>query len=323
MNRKNTLALNQIIQQDYPNIAGIIILKNNTIIHENYFNQYRESDTIHIASITKSIISILIGIAIDKGYIKNTDQPVLDFFPKYQVKKREKTIQNVTIKHLLTMTAPFKYRSEPYTKVYSSEDWTKSVLDLLGGKKLSRAFKYTTIGLQVLSGILTNATGKSVRDFASDNVFTPLGIKTPNNLRIRNKKEYFSFLKETNVNGWVIDPKGIHTAGWGLTLSTRDLAKIGQLYLNHGTWNTTQIISARWIKESTKKHSQLNDIGYGYLWWIIDNKENYCFSAIGDGGNILYIDRAKQAIVVITSEFMPRAKDRIALIKKHIIPTIL
>jgi len=322
MNNKKTLELEKIIQEDYTNIAGIIIMKNNDILFEKYFNDYKKNDTIHIASVTKSILSILVGIAIDKGFIKNTEQNVLDFFPKYVLKKREKTIQKVTIRHLLTMTAPFKFKSEPYTKVYSSEDWTKSVLDLLGGKILSEDFKYTTIGLQVLSGILTNATGKSILDFASENLFSLLDIKIPENLRIHNREEHFSFLKDKYVNGWVIDPKGTNTAGWGLTLTTRDMAKIGQLFLNKGKWNNIQIVSSKWINESTKKHSQLNDLAYGYLWWIIDNKENNCFSAIGDGGNIIYVDQLKNTIIAITSQFMPRAKDRIELIKKYIIPNI-
>ncbi|CAM4358981.1 serine hydrolase [Zobellia roscoffensis] len=322
MGNKKTLELENIIQKDYTNIAGIIVLKNNDIVFENYFNDYVETDTIHIASVTKSILSILIGIAIDKGFIDNIEQNVLEFFPKYVLKKREKTIQKVTIRHLLTMTAPYKFKSEPYTKVYSSDDWTKSVLDLLGGKTLSGEFKYTTIGLQVLSGILTSATGKSVLVFASENLFSPLGIKTPDNLRIHNKKEHFSFLKDKYVHGWVIDPKNINTAGWGLTLTTRDIAKIGQLYLNEGKWNNSQIVSPKWIKESTKKQSQLNDLAYGYLWWIIDNKENNCFSAIGDGGNIIYVNRLKNVVIAITSQFMPRAKDRIELIQKHVIPNI-
>ena len=322
MNKRKTLELEKIIHDDYSNIAGIIIKKNNDMVFEKYFNNFKKSDTIHIASVTKSILSILIGIAIDKAYIESTEQKILDFFPKYILKKREKTIQNVTIRHLLTMTAPYKFKSEPYTKVYSSDDWTKSVLDLLGGKTLSGDFKYTTIGLQVLSGILVNATGQSILDFASENLFSPLGIISPNNLRIRNKEEHLSFLKDKYVNGWVIDPKSINTAGWGLTLTTRDMAKIGQLYLNKGKWNNNQIVSSKWIKESTKKHSHLNDLAYGYLWWIIDSQENNCFSAIGDGGNIIYINRLKNIIIAITSQFMPRAKDRIELIQKHIIPNL-
>ena len=173
----------------------------------------------------------LIGIAIDKGSIKSLEQNVLDFFPEYEIKKRKKIIQKVTIKHLLTMTAPYKYKYEPYTKVYSSEDWTKSVLGLLGGKTLSGNFKYTTIGIQVLSGILTKATGDSVLHFATKNLSKPLNIKAPFNVRIHNKEEHFAFLKDKYVSGWITDLKGVNTSGWGLSF-TRDMAKI-ELIMKH------------------------------------------------------------------------------------------
>ena len=127
----------ELIEKDYNNVAGIVIHQNNEITFENYFHGYTKDDTIHIASVTKSILSILVGIAIDKGFIKSIDQNVLEFFPNYIVKKREKTIQKVTVRHLLTMKAPYKFKYEPYTKVYSSENWKKSVLDLLGGQSLN------------------------------------------------------------------------------------------------------------------------------------------------------------------------------------------
>ncbi|WP_289040496.1 serine hydrolase [uncultured Zobellia sp.] len=312
----------ELIQSEYDNIAGLVIHKNGNIAYESYFHGYNESDTIHIASVTKSIVSMLVGIAIDKGHIKSLEQKVLDFFPDYVIKKREKTIQKVTIRRLITMTAPYKFKSEPYTKVYSSEDWTKSVLDLLGGKTLSDDFKYTTIGLQTLSGILINATGKSLLDFATENLFLPLDIKAPKNFRIHNKEEHFSFLKDKYVNGWVIDPIGANTSGWGLTLTTRDIAKIGQLYLNKGKWNNQQIVASKWVTDSTKKQSQWNNLQYGYLWWIIDGKENKNYAAIGDGGNIIYVDTENECTIAITSRFKPRAKDRIELIKKYILPQI-
>lgn len=131
-----------LIEKEYSNIAGIAIRKDNHLIYEKYFDGYTPDDALHIASVTKSIISILIGMAIDKGYMKNIEQHVLDFFPNYIVKRGEKTIQNITIANLLSMTAPYKYKSEPYTKVYSSDDWVKAALDLLGGKGSIGVFNY-------------------------------------------------------------------------------------------------------------------------------------------------------------------------------------
>lgn len=317
---RRLIDLENLIQADYSNIAGIVVLHGGKKVYEGYFHGYTAEDTIHVASVTKSVISVLIGIAVDQGYIKNIDQKVLEFFPHYRVKRGEKTIQNVTIKNLLTMTAPYKYKSEPYTKVYTSDDWTKAALDLLGGKGDIGEFRYSTIGTQVLSGILAKATGYSVLDFATENLFEPLGIKVSHNVSIHCKEEHFNFLKDKYVAGWVLDPKGINTAGWGLTLTPRDMAKIGQLYLDKGFWNGRQILSSKWIEESTKENSRWGTLPYGYLWWIVDNGEDSCYAALGDGGNVIFVNPQKKMVIAIASRFIPRAKDRIELIGKYIVP---
>lgn len=245
MKNENKVKLGEKIEDEYENIAGVCILKNGEKVYEEYFNGFSPEDTVHIMSVTKSIISALIGIAIDKGYIKSPDQKVLDFFPDYTVKRGEKTIQNVTIKNMLTMTAPYKYKSEPFSKVYGSDDWTKAALDLLGGKEgITGEFKYSTVGTQILSGILVNSTGKSVIEFASENLFVPLKIKIPDNTFIRNIDDYMNFIKNKKVKGWAADPSGMNTAGWGLTLTPYEMAKIGQLFLNKGLWEGKRILSS-------------------------------------------------------------------------------
>lgn len=293
-------------------------MKNGRRVYENYFNGCDSATTFHIASATKSIISVLIGIAIDKGYIESVDQKVLDFFPDYTVKRGEKNIQNITLRNMLTMTAPFKFKSEPYTKFFSNDDWVHASLDLLGGKGKIGEFRYTPIiGPDVFSGVLVSATGQPVLDFATENLFSPLGIKVEHNVILRDKNGHMAFLKDKNINGWVVDPKGTNTAGWGLNLNPVDMAKIGQLYLDGGVWNNKQIVSTQWIDESTKEHSRWNELSYGYLWWV-EKGESY--SAIGDGGNVIYINKKKKMVISIASLFMPRAKDRIELIKEYVEP---
>lgn len=314
--------LEKTINSDYNNITGIIVLKNGKTLYENYYNGYTANDTVHVASVTKSVFSALIGIAIDNGYIKSIDQKVLDFFPEYTIKRGEKTIQSVTIKDMLTMTAPYKYKSEPYTKFFSSDNWIKAALDLLGGKGQIGEFMYSAIiGTHILSGILVKATGQSVLDFATENLFSPLGIKVGHNVVLHNKEEHFAFLKDKNVSGWVVDSQGINPAGWGLTLTAMDMAQIGQLYLEGGVWKDKQIISAQWIAESTKEHSRWEEykLSYGYLWWIIDDKEQI-YAALGDGGNVIYVNTKKEMVISIASLFMPRVEDRIKLIKEYIEP---
>jgi len=322
MIQKKIKELEETICCDYGNIVGITVQKNGIKLYENYFNGYIADSAFHVFSVTKSILSALIGIVIDKGYVRSLDQKVLEFFPDYTPKRGEKTAQSVTIRDMLTMTAPFKYKSAPYTKYFSSEDWVKSALDLLGGKGEIGRFRYTPlIGPDILSGILTNVTGQSVLEFAYENLFSPLGIDVTRKVVFQTKEEQLSIMKDHHESGWVADPQGINTAGWGLFITPADMAKIGQLYLNGGICDGKQIILAEWIAESTKVHSRWDELNlsYGYLWWIIDENE-HSYAAIGDGGNVIYVNGAKNLVVAIASLFKPTAKDRIELIKKYIEP---
>ena len=321
MNQEKSKALENKITNDYSNIAGIIVQKNGIKLYENYFNGYTAKNAIHVASVTKSVLSLLIGIAIDIGYIKSIDQKILDFFPNYIVEANEKTIQNITIKNLLTMTAPYKYKTEPYEKFFTSPNPIEDALDLLGGDGTIGEFNYSAIGgVHILSGILVKATRQSVLDFAIEHLFLPLKINVTQNIVIRNKEEHIAIMNNKNTSGWVVDQQGINTAGWGLFLTTDDMIKIGQLYLNNGMWDTKQIVSKRWMVESKKEHSrciQWGNLAYGYLWWLIDKDS---FAALGDGGNVIYVNTRNKMVVSISSLLMQDAKDRIELIKKYIEP---
>ena len=118
-----------------------------------------------------------------------------------------------------------------------------------------------------------------------------------------------------DVSGWVMDSKGIHAAGWGLTLTARDMAKIGQLYLDDGKWDGKQIVSAQWIAESTREHSRWEELNlpYGYLWWIADDN---AFAAMGDSGNTIYVNRKKELVIAIASLFKENTGDRMDFIKE-------
>ena len=319
MDQRKKIWLEKIINSSYNNTTGIIVLKNGKTLYENYFNKYTAANAVHVASVTKSIFSALIGIAIENGQIKSIDQKVLDFFPDYTVKTGEKTIQSITIKNMLTMTAPYKYKVEPYEKFFESDNWINTALDLLGGKVTGQFMYSAIVGTHILSGILVKATGQSVFDFATENLFTPLDIHVGQNVVLHSKEEQLAFFHNQNVSGWVADQQGINTAGWGLTLTPMDMAKIGQLYLAGGIWQGKQILPDWWIEESTKEHSRWESLSYGYLWWVIDEKEKI-YAAMGDGGNVIYVNTKKNIVISIASLFVPRAKDRIKLIKEYIEP---
>ena len=309
MDQKRIGELEHKINTDYGNTTGVVVLKEGKLVYEKYFNGCTRESQVHVYSVTKSIISILIGIAVDKGYIQSIDQKVLDFFPEYVVRKRENTIQNVTVKDMLTMTAPYKYRFfAPYVKYFTSEDWVKFSLDLLGGRGKIGTFRYAPlIGPDIFSGILVKATGQSVFEFADENLFPPLEIHIEGDLMFESKEDQLAFNKSIDTSGWVRD-----------SFSPMDMAKIGQLYLNKGLWSGKRIVSEKWVEESTREHSRWkkHDLPYGYLWWV--NEDGY--AAMGDGGNIIYVNTKDKMVVSSAALFVPKAKDRIDLIKTYIEP---
>ena len=254
--------LDETVRRFDDNITGILIQKDGEIRYENYFHGYSAENAAHVYSVTKSIFSALIGIAIGQGLIRSVEQKVLDFFPDFEILQNEKTMQHITIKHLLTMTAPYKYETEPYMLFFTSPDPVRAALDLLGGEKPIGAFHYAAIGgTHILSGILSRATGQSALAFAQENLFAPLGIRVPNDIVIRSEEEHGRIMNDPNTRGWVVDPQGNNFASWGLFLSPREMAKIGQLYLGGGIWEGGQIVPAAWIDESTREHSRTVEPG--------------------------------------------------------------
>ena len=310
------------------NICQICAFRNGEIVYSDNWHGFQSDSTANVMSVTKGVIALLVGIAADKGFIKSTDQKVLDFFPEYTVKRGEKTIYDVTIEHLLTMTAPYKYRSEPWTKVCTSDDWTKAALDLLGGRSgITGEFKYATLGIQILSGVIENSSGMKCIDFANRYLFAPLGIPEHKIHGGSSKEDQFDFLmsKAPRGNEWYSDPQNTVTAGWGLTLSAYDMAKIGWMLINGGRYGDVQVLSGEWTAQMTSPKLQLGEMfgnmQYCYLWYR-PYKDKPVFAAIGDGGNIIYADSQKRISVGITGTFKPRIFDRVDFIEQNVIPIV-
>ena len=308
---KNAEKLNLIIKEEYENMNGMLVVQKGDYIFENYYNGHGPNDAFHIASVTKTVISALIGICIDKGYIKSVDQKVIEFFSEYNVNSSE-----ITVRHLLTMTAPHPFIDwqEPLEELCMQRDWVQYTLNRIGQGGEIGSFKYSSAGAHVLSAIITSVTGKSAREFANEYLFQPLGMSEIPNYNM--KAFGFDDLFGKAVKGWVHDPNGISTGGWGLTLTVRDMAKFGQLYLNEGIHNGKQILSKSWIKESIA----MNSNQYGYLWWLREEEGVYSYCAMGDGGNIICCITERELVVAIASESIPNAGDRWKLIKECILP---
>ena len=311
--------MEKIINGSYKNIGALMVQKQGQIVYEKYYHQYSEASYFHVFSVTKSIISLLIGMAVDEGLLQ-LEQKILEFFPDYEIKRGETTIQEITVKNLLTMTAPYRKKKEDYNAYFSSDDWVKASLDALGGKDQIGTFRYSPlIGPDILSAILVKVTGKTVLEYAAEKLFKPLGIEVNQNITFESAKQQLDWYKEDKIDGWVAGPTGIHTAGWGLCLKTRDMVKLGELVLKDGKWEGKQIISEYWINELKTIHSKWEEWGYSYLWWILDEKQPI-YAALGDGGNVIYINEEKALVVAISGLFQPKVADSIKLIREYIEP---
>ena len=322
--------LNNYSSKNDINIRQIVAYKDNVLKIEEYRGGFSKEDTMNVMSVTKSITSLLIGIAIDEGYIKSVDDFVMDYYKDiYTPKRGEKTIYEVRIKHLLTMTAPYKGKSEPWKKVCTSNDWSLSILDSLGGRDgITNEFRYHTLGTQILLGIIREASGMNVLEFANEYLFKPLGIEERVNANCTSAEAQFAYLMNKGPHGkvWFMDPTDMPTAGWGLSLSAYEMAQVGLLVLGNGVYNGVRVISEQYLNEMVQTYVSLDykfgNQDYGYLWWL-PHRTNDVIAAIGDGGNVIYINKKHNIVVAVTGYFKPMVFDRIEFIEKNVVEALV
>ena len=327
-----TEKIREVIEKEYSNTLGVVVYKSGEVILEEYFSGADRNESVHTFSMVKSIVALLVGVAIDKGFIKGVDQKVLEFFPEYKLKRNQEQFKDVTIENFLTMTVPYKFKSEPWTKVCTSQDWGSKVMEMIGGKEqIGERFHYSTLGIQVLSNVLSIASGMSLKDFATKYLFEPLGINDVPNANVVDRVTQEAFNKERNNRGWVKDPSGFYTTGWGLSLTTDEFAKIGVMVLNKGMYNGQRILSEKFIEQMLMEREE----GYGYLWWIYPKNKTIIimrkeyntgkydsFCANGVGGSLMAVVPELDAVICMTCSLVYNPKARMELINNHIIPYI-
>ena len=281
------------------NIHSILIVKNGKLVFEEYFYGYNRDKLHYLASVSKSITSILVGIAIQQHQTADLKTMTYEFFPAYSCTKWVAQKYPVTLEHVLTMAAGLEWEAGKYSRrdprhtthrMYNSDDPIRFVLDR-NLKETPGAKFYYNSGLTILLGeIVKHLSGLSIDDFAGKYLFSPLGI---------NEYQWDKFADGR-----------IQTDG-GLSLRPRDMAKIGQLVLNGGSWQGKQIVSDDWVAESTTRRIDARGAGYGYQWWIAETK-NYAqaisvIMASGHGGQKLFVVPEYDLVVVFTSKvFNPK-----------------
>jgi len=271
-----------------PFMGSMVVIKNGEIIKEEYFNEFDQAYGFNIKSSSKGFISALIGIALEKGYINSVDEKIKNFFPEYIDANSDPLKQEVTIRHLLTMQGGFDSDEDDYD-IYYTQNWVESILKIGMNSKPGTKFIYDSKMTHLLSAILTRATGKSTLEFAEKYLFQELNI---------------------NIKRWDTSPVGIYDGGSDMYLTSRDLSKLGLLYLNKGRYNGKQIINQAWIKESLNNTTSANlssfnseVTGYGYSWWLELIKEKEVFSAKGACGQFVTVIPSLDIVVTTTTNW--------------------
>jgi CubicO group peptidase (beta-lactamase class C family) len=279
------LSMLQEIQQKDLNIHSVLVIRHGYLVTEVYFPPYTREIKHPVYSMTKSVTSAMTGIAIRNGQIKNVRQNVLDFFPEIALETKDQYLQDMTVEHLLTMSAGFNTSTLPdFSDKDASFDSARHILTYDSVlSKPGETFFYDSGLPHLMSAIIQKTSGLTLEAYAKTDLFGPLGIT-----------DY----------GWQSDPQGITTGNSGLVLRPGDMAKLGYLYLHDGQWNGSQIVPARWVRASTSVHMKTKglmnaaeDDGYGYYWWI-DSFGGY--SAHGFGGQYVFVLPGQDMVVVFT-----------------------
>ena len=293
------------------NVHGVVVARGGKLVFERYFRGAEQvpgrfyghrietvtfdADTPHnMKSASKSVMSLALGIAIDRGLIRSVDEPIFDFFPELS-DLRSADKDRIRLVHALTMSMGLQWvEATPMTGDYDNDearmhmarDQCRYVLGLPVTAPAGQQFFYNTGALALVAAIIHRATGSPVDEFARVNLFEPLGITHVEWERYRGE-----------VDG-----------GGGLHLRPRDMAKIGQLVLAGGRWNDRQVVSRAWIEASTAAKLKATDgQSYGYLWWLgrsrLDGHENRWIGALGRGGQSIRIVPELDLVVVVTAGY--------------------
>lgn len=288
MDSAKLLIADEFIQDRLTDVFSLLIVKNGYLVFEKYYSWGSPSKIALVHSITKSVTSALIGIALEKKHLDSVDQKLIDFFPEYVNDDLDPRIKEISLKHILTMSAGFSWNDlGPVMRDwYTSEDWAKFTIQLPIVTNPGDKFNYNSSISHLLSIILTKSTKTNTLDFAKQNLFKPLGIQS---------------------GFWRQDPRGYHIGGFGLGFSARDLARFGFLYLNNGYWNGQSIVPEQWVQQSTEQqiqavsHPLYGTFGYGYQWWVKQVDGCSSFRAWGRRGQYIVVVPELDLVIVVTS----------------------
>ncbi|MFC4685670.1 serine hydrolase domain-containing protein [Epilithonimonas pallida] len=319
INQEKIRLLNQKIAENrFREITGIVVIKDEKLLLEEYFNGYNRDSLNDTRSVGKSFSSALMGIAIKDGYIKNENQTLKDFYDLKRFKNYSLKKDSVTLKSLLTKSSAFDGNDEDYDSagneenMYPTDNWVKFTLDLpMTENKIGKTWHYFTAGVVVSGDILDKSVPKGLKDYADKKLFQPLGI--------------------TNYK-WQFTPQNKPSLAGGLRMRALDFAKFGQLYKNNGTWNGKRILEKNWIQKTFTNYFADNkeSEGYGYLFWRkiykVGDKSFESYQSSGNGGNKIIIFKEIPIVMVITAKAYnrPYAHSQVdKIVQEYLLPSVL
>lgn len=305
---------NQLNGADHQ-LHSFLLVKNGKLILEEYFGGYNAEKIHDLRSTSKSIRALLLGIAIDKGFIESVHDPIFKYLKHIAPKKNLDERKNqITIEHLITMSTgldcnDFDKKSKGQEdRVYKKKDWLQYTLDLPVLHNPGEVSNYCSMGVILTTEIIEQASGMPIDKFADKYLFEPLNIQ--------------------NIKWGHTKNKEVISSGKRLYMTPRDMAKIGKLVLQKGNWNGTQIISEKWIEEATTPKTKITAIDYGYLWWNIPfpfhGKKLLSKTATGNGGQYIIIFSELDLVIVFTGGAYnsPEAQLPFKIVKDIVLPSI-
>jgi CubicO group peptidase (beta-lactamase class C family) len=271
-----------------PYLHSLLVVRRGYLVAEEYFNGRERAIPDNVMSVSKSILSGLVGIARDKGYIDSLEARVLDYFPEYASPSLDVRKHDITLRHLLMMRAGFDSEQQNYFQVHTSPNWIKATIELPLMFTPGEKMRYNTFETHLLSAILTKATETSSFEFARRYICDPLGM---------------------TLQFWERDPQGYYFGGNGMGFTPRDMAKYGLLYLRRGNHDGRQVIPAQWIEESLTNYTNWQDLtwgdvrnyNYGYLWWMGEISGARVYFALGHGGQLIVNVPDADMVIVSTA----------------------
>lgn len=299
-----------VLTGKYPNVRSILLVKNGNIILEEYFYHYHRYVIQDFRSVGKSVTSELVGIAIDKGFIKGVNEKLFDYFPEFEKGTDwDKRKDEILLHHVLNMTWGIDQSGPANYAIWYTENWITDILNLPLVREPGTQFEYHSAAPALFGPIIEHTSGISVSEFARKYLFEPLNI---------------------SHYQWYIFPDGSEMTAGALWMRPRDMAKFGYLILSGGQWHGKQILSEEWINKSTSAHISAGGYDYGYYWWLGKlNKENEIIESImasGYGGQRVYVIPKLNLIAVFTSQpdDNPKGQTRIAqIMENYILPSML